>query len=194
MATRRVFLQGAAAVSAAVAVPTYGQKAYVASNRALALIDRLSQEGQRFASAMVACGVPVIDIGGDPGKVWYGSLAPRLKREVSSLIGFSSHGALFCLERLAWDVGLRVRMRIEHRPLADAGWSHDSHSAVSRLAAQRLSGVSDFVPAVARLAMECHMGLEDCTHAAPLHLADQTGNALVTWVLAPSAPIDGQRL
>jgi hypothetical protein len=33
----------------------------------------------------------------------------------ASLSGFTAHGALFCLERLAWDVGMRVTHSEEHR-------------------------------------------------------------------------------
>jgi hypothetical protein len=52
---------------------------------------------------------------GDITQVWYRDLHPRWQRGAVAIAGFTAHGALFCLERLAWDVGMRVTHREEQR-------------------------------------------------------------------------------
>ena len=51
---------------------------------------------------------------GDITNVWYHDLHPRWKNGPAAIAGLTAHGALFCLERLAWDVGMRVTHRVEH--------------------------------------------------------------------------------
>ena len=52
---------------------------------------------------------------GDITHVWYHDLHPRWQQGPAAIAGFTAHGALFCLERLAWDVGMRVTHRAEQR-------------------------------------------------------------------------------
>ena len=52
---------------------------------------------------------------GDITHVWYHDLHPRWQHGPAAIAGFTAHGALFCLERLAWDVGMRVTHRAEQR-------------------------------------------------------------------------------
>jgi hypothetical protein len=52
---------------------------------------------------------------GDITNVWFHDLHPRWQQGPAAISGLTAHGALFCLERLAWDVGMRVTHRIEQR-------------------------------------------------------------------------------
>jgi hypothetical protein len=50
---------------------------------------------------------------GDITNIWYHDLQPRWQKAPAAIAGLTAHGALFCLERLAWDVGMRVVARAE---------------------------------------------------------------------------------
>jgi hypothetical protein len=63
-------------------------------------------------------GLVVSSIGGDVTKLWYDDLYPRWRESPVVVAGVTAHGPLFCLERLAWDFGMRVVMRADHRRLA----------------------------------------------------------------------------
>ena len=52
---------------------------------------------------------------GDITNVWYHDLHPRWQQGPVAIAGLTAHGALFCLERLAWDVGMRVTHCEEQR-------------------------------------------------------------------------------
>ena len=60
-------------------------------------------------------GKAVQGFNGDITNVWFHDLHPRWQRGAAAIAGLTAHGALFCLERLAWDVGMRVTHRAEHR-------------------------------------------------------------------------------
>ena len=153
----------------------------------LALVDLRGIEGQRFGHSALNWGAEVLKIPADPGRLWFEQVKPRLLETSPRVIGYSTLGSLFCLERLGWDEGLRVNLRIEHRPLSDNKWSHAYHGRIPSWSRFLLQGaVTDFGILAARVAFECRDGLADCTHAAPLHHPEQRGDAMVTWVLAPS--------
>ena len=52
---------------------------------------------------------------GDITNVWFHDLHPRWQQGAVAIAGLTAHGALFCLERLGWDVGMRVIHRAEQR-------------------------------------------------------------------------------
>jgi len=67
-------------------------------------------------------GQPAHGFDGDITQIWYHDLHPRWQKGPAAIAGLTAHGALFCLERLAWDVGMRVTHRAEqkydgHEPL-----------------------------------------------------------------------------
>ena len=138
MISRRKILQGGIA---ATSLPLAGSVAWAAlrpaqdatPNEAFAqALERTSLYkvlfDQRFAAARAFGrdtewrGESVHGFDGDITNVWYHDLHPRWQRGAAAIAGLTAHGALFCLERLSWDVGMRVVYRAEqeydgHEPL-----------------------------------------------------------------------------
>ena len=52
-------------------------------------------------------------IRGDITDLWFHDLDPQWKKQPVAIAGLTAHGPLFCLERLAWDHGMRVVSRVE---------------------------------------------------------------------------------
>lgn len=73
-----------------------------------------------FAERAAARGLDVAGIDGDVTRLWYHDLYHRWRQGPAAIAGLTAHGALFCLERLAWDHRLRVVYRGERANLAPA--------------------------------------------------------------------------
>ena len=67
-----------------------------------------------FARRAVARGVAVHAMEGDVTQFWYDDLYHRWRQGAAAIAGLTAYGALFCLERLAWDQRMRVVSRTEH--------------------------------------------------------------------------------
>lgn len=80
-------------------------------------------------------GVAVHATHGDITSFWYHDLYYRWAEAPVAIAGLTGYGALFCLERLAWDQRLRVVFRAEHVP---AGYSAATHG---------FAGTADFLSA-----------------------------------------------
>lgn len=78
------------------------------------IYDERFPESVAFANRAGARGLAVHAIQGDMTAVWYHDLQPAWKRKPVAIAGMTAHGPLFCLERLAWDFGMRVTMRKPH--------------------------------------------------------------------------------
>ncbi|MGH8259734.1 MAG: hypothetical protein ACREUG_08590, partial [Steroidobacteraceae bacterium] len=74
-----------------------------------AVFDERFAAARRFGAAMQRRGLRVHAIRGDVTQVWYSHLHPQWKRAQSPVAGVTAYAAMFCLERLAWDHGLRMR-------------------------------------------------------------------------------------
>jgi hypothetical protein len=147
MTTRRAFLQAALAVPLLpmalrpsalaappvriAAVPAFGERLYTV------LCDERFEGAVTFANALAKRGVPVTHFRGDITEFWYRDLSLLWRRHPIALAGATTHGPLFCLERWAWDHGLRVTYR---RVLSEApgdgaltGWIIAPHRRSERL-------------------------------------------------------------
>jgi hypothetical protein len=110
MASRREFLQIG---MAAAVLPLTGGADESASKPVheqfyKVVADERFPTSRAFADEMQRRGASVHRIQGDITDLWYDDLYHRWKQ-----------GALFCLERLAWDQGMRVVARIDHAPVDD---------------------------------------------------------------------------
>ncbi|MGH8228063.1 MAG: hypothetical protein ACREU3_09210 [Steroidobacteraceae bacterium] len=89
-----------------------GWDEYLSSDRIaslrLVLFDERFAAACRFGKAMRRNGLPVRAIRGDVTDVWYSRLHPLWKREPAAVAGLTAYAAMFCLERLARDHGLRM--------------------------------------------------------------------------------------
>jgi hypothetical protein len=79
------------------------------------LFDRRFAASREFGRNAQWHGQNVQGFNGDITNIWYQDLHPRWQHGPAAIAGFTAHGALFCLERLAWDVGMRVSVREEQR-------------------------------------------------------------------------------
>lgn len=132
MIDRRRILQSGLALTSVVATVslTSARSAYAqAIEQALdhsslykVLFDQRFAASRDFGHEARMHGHAVQGFNGDITNVWYRDLHPRWKQGPAAIAGLTAHGALFCLERLAWDVGMRVTHRAElryegHEPL-----------------------------------------------------------------------------
>src|SRR5690606_15447022 len=67
-----------------------------------------------------ALGAPLRFIEGDITDLWQNELRKRWQAGAHAVAGLTERPALFLLERLAWDHGMRVVFEAEHAP-ADGG-------------------------------------------------------------------------
>jgi len=137
MSSRREFLLGGLAGGAAAAVtalPAAGawlaQRAAQPARAAAAvppyriIVDRRFAVTRGLLDAANAAGLAVSGIDGDVTDVWFNDLALRWRLGPAPIAGLTTVGALFCLERLAWDAGMRLQLRIDHRCFADGRVEH----------------------------------------------------------------------
>jgi hypothetical protein len=120
MTSRRQFLQ--IGLGAAAAVPVAGLSAaqQPAAFAPLPLFkvvyDLRFPSSVAFARRAAAQGLATHATQGDITSFWYHELYHRWADSPVAIAGLTGYGALFCLERLAWDQRLRVVLRAEHAP------------------------------------------------------------------------------
>ena len=98
------------------------------------IFDQRFAASRQFGTEARFQGHAVSGFNGDITNVWFNELRPRWKEGPAAIAGLTAHGALFCLERLAWDAGMRVIESVElpsdtHEPLYS--W------VISKLSGQR---------------------------------------------------------
>jgi hypothetical protein len=113
MASRREFLQAGIAVSllpvaaSATALPNPSPRYYKV------IFDQRFPASVAFGEEWNARGAAVHAIQGDITDLWFHDLDRQWKKRPVAIAGLTAHGPLFCLERLAWDHGMRVISRVE---------------------------------------------------------------------------------
>lgn len=117
MTNRRQFLQTAAVLSAA---PLAGRAAFGSGREAVALdaliFDSRHAGARDFAAHAGARGAPLCAIEGDITDVWQHELRARWKAAPGAVAGLTERPALFLLEQLGFEHGLRVLFEAEHAP------------------------------------------------------------------------------
>jgi len=76
-----------------------------------AIYDVRFEPGRLFASDALSRGWVTRAIRGDVTQVWFHELSVRWKRGPAPIAGLTTPQSLFVLERLAWDVRMRVTAR-----------------------------------------------------------------------------------
>jgi hypothetical protein len=125
MHSRREFLQaGIAAAIVPIAMPSHVMDfdapaalgALPAADEFFSIVyDVRFDAAALLASKAERSGLPVTRITGDITDFWFNELSLRWKAAPVAIAGFTTHGPLFCLERLGWDHGMRVAYRGVHR-------------------------------------------------------------------------------
>lgn len=140
-----------------------------------------------FARGAAERGFAVHAMAGDMTRFWYDDLYHRWRRERAAIAGLTAHGALFCLERLAWDQRMRVVYRGEHAA-AGGGVAHRFEGSGAWLAAAvEAAAEPSWAAALADVLAECPRG-RVATRAAQAVTARASAmptEALFSWVIAP---------
>ena len=138
-----------------------------------------------FARRAESRGVPTYAMTGDMTRFWYDDLYHRWLAEPAAIAGLTAHGPMFCLERLAWDQGMRVVFRAEHTP-SENGLIHHAFTGPADVLheAQKLAAGSSWCEGLADIAMRLPNGrneIDSATAELPPH-----ADALYSWVIAPA--------
>jgi hypothetical protein len=140
MVNRRSVLRiGAATVAGVlVKVPVSGgnlsqRRAHIAFHRAV--FDERFTECRGFADELQNAGVVTSPIRGDVAELWYGDLRAYLRENCLPVAGLTDRAALFCLEELARDVGMRVIFRADHMIDQNGHAQHTAAGPASLVAA-----------------------------------------------------------
>jgi hypothetical protein len=117
MASRREFLQAGMAASvlplAVAGSDLAPNQRGAVTNFYKVIFDERFPASVAFGVEWIARGAAVHAIRGDITDLWFHDLDLQWKKRPAAIAGLTAHGPLFCLERLAWDQGLRVVSRIE---------------------------------------------------------------------------------
>jgi hypothetical protein len=119
MATRRDFVSSTVAAllgagGARASQPTSARLTSPVSHIDTAIVDSCFHECRHFAETMYRGGVPIRSFKRDVTQLWFTELHPSWQSSQSTVAGLTSYGTLFCLERLAWDHGMRIVYRAKH--------------------------------------------------------------------------------
>jgi hypothetical protein len=142
-----------------------------------------------FARRAAAVGLAVEAMHGDMTKFWYDDLHHRWKRGPAAIAGMTGYGALFCLERLAWDQRMRVVFRGEHAAAPGGRVAHRFEGPAALLpaaaaAAERpawATAVADVVAQFPRERGASRTEIAVTALASTLPLPE----TLFSWVIAP---------
>jgi hypothetical protein len=150
-----------------------------------AVFDSGVPQSLAFAERTRSMGLRSFGFAGDMSSVWFDQLLPALRAKPAPLIGLTTPGALFCFEQLAWEAGMRVGLRIDHREGRDGV----EHLASAPLPADVRAQLGKLNRAFGSCAADVAIGSRavwgDCTHAVVPTTHGLGASALVTWVIAP---------
>jgi hypothetical protein len=129
-----------------------------------------------FADAARKAGAQAHAIAGDMTEVWFTQLQPRWANAPFPVAGLTFYPALFCLERLAWDHGLRLAAYASH------GRPHRVELAASplRLQAALQAAGSLWPQRLAAALLDPTIGRPGRPSTPPFNSKD-----LVSWLIAP---------
>lgn len=192
MTSRRELLKAGLAASA---LPLAAGACFAAAEPARAavplykvLYDTRFAASVAFAERAAARGLAVLGLDGDVTRVWYHDLYHRWRQAPVAIAGLTASGALFCLERLAWDQSLRVVYRGEHSA-SPAGVRHRLDGPLPMLSAAAAAAADDsWSAALADFVAECPS--ERAQRCTSLYVTRHAGDApaaepLFSWVIAP---------
>ncbi|HEX6997932.1 MAG TPA: hypothetical protein VF322_07285 [Gammaproteobacteria bacterium] len=196
MTNRRTFLQIGLAASAWPIASRAARTAGVGAGPDTVplykvVYDTRFPESVAFARRAEALGVATAAIDGDMTRLWYDDLCHRWRAGPAAIAGLTAHGALFCLERLAWDQRMRVVFRAEHRS-GDACVAHDLTGPAEMLPPRgRLEAAgAAWAERMADVVARCPSGRAEIVRAAaatPGATLPAAADALYSWVIAPIA-------
>jgi len=201
MASRREFLQaGIAALALPITAqamlspgPGSPESALRVTPLYKVIFDERFPASVAFGDEAKGLGLPVHSIRGDITDLWFHDLDARWKQQPVAVAGLTAQGPLFCLERLAWDHGMRVVFRGDHRYLPEDTIEHALTGPESTLRyARALEREGDeWAWRVADLVANVPEG---AAYPASTNIrgrakspVDRESEHLISWVIAPVA-------
>ena len=111
--TKREFVKGAGAVALSLSARGFaeGMPAGDAPSFDVVVYNNWFPQAHEFAASLPAA--RALAVGGDAGRLWYGTLRGLVNNGLRRIAGLTTHTDLLILETLARDAGLRVRSRRE---------------------------------------------------------------------------------
>jgi len=193
MTSRREFLK--VGLTASALLPIGARASFGVGTRApvlslyKVLYDTRFAASVAFARRAEARGVAVHAMTGDMTPFWYDDLYHRWRQDPVAIAGLTAHGALFCLERLAWEQRMRVVYRGEHTTVAGGCIAH-RFEGPARLATAAAEATVDvgWASALADVVAECPRGREQASVAQSSTMrvdATAPSEPLFSWVIAP---------
>jgi hypothetical protein len=155
------------------------------------LLDQRYSACARFAEEMERRALSAHPIHADITKLWYDDLYHRWKQGPVAIAGMTAPGAIFCLETLARDAGMRVALRVDHRrtgqriehefagPVESLTLAAEVETSPERWPEKMAEMVARFPAERGRAMTARYSGQADTSHEEWEHL--------VTWVIAPVA-------
>jgi hypothetical protein len=156
-----------------------------------ALYDVRFPASAAFAGRLAARGIAVVPMRGDMTRFWYDDLYHRWRQGPAAIAGLTAHGALFCLEQLAWAEGLRVVFRARHASDERGRVRHSIEGPMPLVGAvEQAVAESCWVAAMADAVTSCpgerlaKTAVEARTPASAVAMG--AGEPLYSWVIAPA--------
>ena len=130
MPNRREFLQSSAVVTAFAANGLTRDASAIGAARVRVdlyktIYDDRYAEARSFAAAVAARGVAVGALERGDVTRWYEALDLEWRTSPVAIAGVTQFGPMFVLERLGAERGLRIALRVVHRPQADGTLRHE---------------------------------------------------------------------
>jgi hypothetical protein len=198
MASRREFLQiGVAALALPISAraglaPAISSRANESAPTPLykVIFDERFASSRAFAGEGKRLGASIYGIKGDITDLWFNDLDARWKKKPVGIAGLTEHGPLFCLERLAWDHGMRVVYRADHTYRPDGYMEHELSGSerMLREAVDLSSSGPDWSSRTASLLTRCPASpaqASKMTVVTPTAKHADDPEHLVSWVIAP---------
>ncbi|MGC3980387.1 MAG: hypothetical protein QM808_03920 [Steroidobacteraceae bacterium] len=195
MATRRAFLQAMAMLSAAAEAVSLDQQVSVnlpakqvpAIPLHTVIVDTRFEASIAFGAESQRLGTSVNVTRGDVTRLWYQELQPLWQQSPVAIAGLTAHGPLFCLERWAWDHGMRVVFRADHLHKSNGVIEHSLSCAEAQsLLLGDFNRAGPAYPiAAARAAHQCPRGAYQVLSPEGVVCSVQDREPLISWVIAP---------
>jgi hypothetical protein len=201
MASRREFLQvGIAALALPISAHAVLSPAAAHADSAppvtplyKVVFDERFPASVAFGAEARNLGLPTHAIRGDITDLWFHDLDAQWKRKPVAVAGVTAHGPLFCLERLAWDHGMRVVLRGDHHYLPEDAIEHVLTGPESALREAPLlqSDGDAWAARIARIVASLPVGSQApakvTIHGRAKTPANVEPEGLISWVIAPVA-------
>jgi hypothetical protein len=159
------------------------------------LFDQRYSTCARFAEEIERRALATHAIRADITKLWYDDLYHRWKKGTVAIAGMTAPGAIFCLEMLARDAGMRVALRVDHRSTRGRMGQRIDHEFEGPVESVTLAGeletsadrwTEKMAEMVARFPAE-RGRMRTARYSARVNSIGGEWDHLVTWVIAPVA-------